>query len=129
MFALFAVMAAVAAPPEPSRFSDAEPPARFQGPTTVILQVTDQRGIDRICHPLFGKPPEGMRTDACQTGERVVMPDPCTFPKTDRYAAILCHELGHANGWSSRHERDPSEQRAEGGARPSSAGGATVRAR
>ena len=118
MFALFAVLAAVAAPPpEPALFSDAKPPARFQGPTTVTLQVTDQAGIDRACHPLFGKPPAGMKTDACQFGDRVVLPDPCTFPASDRYAAILCHELGHANGWSSRHEPDPSQARRQEPAR------------
>jgi len=113
VFALFAMLAALAAPPsEPALFSDAKPPVRFQGPTTVTLQVTDQAGIDRVCHPLFGKPPAGMKNDACQFADRVVLPDPCTFPETDRYAAILCHELGHANGWSSRHDRDPSEAHA-----------------
>ena len=131
MFVLLAALAALAEPSsEPARFSDARPPARFQGPATVTLQVTDQAGIDRVCHPLFGKPPAGMKTDACQFEDRVVLPDPCTFPESDRYAAILCHELGHANGWSSLHERDPSEQRAQAprGGTPR-VGGAAVRRR
>ena len=115
MFALFAVLAAVAAPSAPALFSDAKPPARFQGPTTVVLQVTDQAGIDRVCHPLFGKPPAGMKTDACHTGEKVVLPNPCTFPQSDGYARMLCHELGHANGWSANHE-DPSAGRASAAA-------------
>ena len=124
MFVVFAALAALApaSEPAPSMFTDARPPARYQASATVTLQVTDQAGIDRICHPLFGKPPEGMRTDACAIGERLVLPNPCTFPATDRYAAILCHELGHANGWSAMHERDgPETARAAG---PERAGGA-----
>ncbi len=95
--------AAALAPGEPTRFSDGRPPERFQGNTSVRLEVTDQAGIERACHPLFGAPPAGMQTQACQTGDRVIAPNPCTFPQTETYARLLCHELGHANGWASTH--------------------------
>jgi antirestriction protein ArdC len=44
-----------------------------------------------------------MKTNACATGERLVLPNPCAFGSNDRYAALLCHELGHANGWPPTH--------------------------
>lgn len=33
----------------------------------------------------------------------IVLPSPCAFP-WDAYAALVCHELGHVNGW--KHERE-----------------------
>jgi hypothetical protein len=33
----------------------------------------------------------------------IVLPNPCSFPWDD-YAALVCHEVGHVNGW--RHERE-----------------------
>ena len=33
----------------------------------------------------------------------IIIPNPCAFP-WDSYAALVCHELGHVNGW--RHERE-----------------------
>ncbi len=32
----------------------------------------------------------------------IIMPNPCMFPD-DPYARVLCHELGHNNGWPSDH--------------------------
>ena len=109
MYLVLAAAAALAMPPKPTPFSNGKPPARFQGHATVTLQVTDQQGIDAVCHALFGQPPANMKTDGCQTGERIILPNPCTFPETDRYAALLCHELGHANGWTMNHDYDVAE--------------------
>lgn len=98
------VIAAAPAPqPQISLYSDSAPPARFQGDATIQLQLSDQADIDRTCHPLFGQPPQGMKTDACEFGGRVVAPNPCTYPPSDAYAHMLCHELGHVNGWPPTH--------------------------
>jgi hypothetical protein len=88
---------------EVSLYSDARPPLRFQHPTLVRLQTANQPVIDRLCASRFGPAPAGMRTNACQIGGMVVAPDPCSFPETDTYAQILCHEIGHANGWPATH--------------------------
>ena len=72
------------------------------------VQRADQGEIQRVCEAKFGAPPAGMRTNACDTGERMVMPNPCNFPDTDRYAHLLCHELGHANGWPPTHGDFPT---------------------
>lgn len=87
----------------PSLYSDRTPPVRFQGDATVSLELSDQQGIDRRCHPRFGAPPAGMKTDACEMDGRVVAPNPCTYPDSDAYAHLLCHELGHVNGWPRTH--------------------------
>jgi len=84
-------------------YSDAKPPARFQGDVSVALEVRDQAGVSHECQARFGAPPPGMKTNACFTGKKVIMPNPCSFPQTETFAHILCHELGHANGWPSTH--------------------------
>ncbi len=114
---LFLAAAAAVVAPNSTPFSDGRPPGRFTGEATTLVQVTDQAGVNRACHPLFGAPPAGMKTDACFTGERMVLPNPCDFPE-ERYARMLCHELGHVNGWPSTHGDFDDVELAEG-ARPS----------
>lgn len=84
-------------------FTDARPPERFQSDAAFTVEVRDQKGINRVCHPLFGVPPAGMKTDACSTEGRVIMPNPCDFAETERYARMLCHEMAHVNGWPPTH--------------------------
>ena len=121
MFLVLAAAAALAMPPKPTPFSNGRPPARSQANATVTLQLADQAGIDAICHAAFGKPPANMKTDGCQLGDRIVLPNPCEFAETDRYAAMLCHELGHANGWTSLHEYDAADPTAADPRRPAAA--------
>jgi hypothetical protein len=87
----------------PSLYSNERPPERFQGNATIVLTTADQTGVDQACLAQFGPAPEGMKTDACETGGRIFAPNPCSFPETDLYARILCHEIGHANGWPATH--------------------------
>jgi hypothetical protein len=84
-------------------YSDGAPPNRYKRDQTVTLEFRSQAGIDQGCQSLFGKPPAGMKTNACFTGQKVIMPNPCDYPETETYAHMLCHELGHANGWPSTH--------------------------
>jgi hypothetical protein len=96
-------VAAITLAPNSTTISDARPPQRFHDDRTVTVQFTDQTGINRVCHPRFGAPPAGMKTNACATGKRVVAPNPCEFDQSDAYAHLLCHELGHMNGWPATH--------------------------
>lgn len=97
------IAAAAVLSSHPSYYSNQIPPARYQGDTTVQLQITNQSGIDQVCHKAFGAPPAGMKTDACEIDGRVIAPNPCAFAATDPYAKLLCHEIGHANGWPASH--------------------------
>ena len=103
MFTSLLAAAAVALTPNSSLYSDVTPPVRYQGDASVQLDVTSQSGIDQRCHPVFGEPPAGMKTDACEIGGRIIAPNPCSYPQSDAYAHLLCHELGHANGWPATH--------------------------
>lgn len=97
------LLAAAAIAAAPSYYSNQIPPQRFQHDTAVQLQLSGQNGIDRACHKAFGAPPAGMKTDACEIDGRVFAPNPCAFPQSDAYARLLCHEIGHANGWPASH--------------------------
>lgn len=94
-----ALIAAAAA----TLFTDARPPARFHDDVVFMLDVRDQAGIDAACHPRFGVPPRGMKTDACTLDGRVVAPNPCAFSQSERYARMICHEMAHVNGWPATH--------------------------
>ena len=98
-----AVVAAVLMAASSALFTDARPPERFQSPTRFVMEVRNQAAIDSICHPLFGVPPAGMKTDACAVEGRVIAPNPCDFAATERYARMLCHEMAHVNGWPPTH--------------------------
>jgi hypothetical protein len=95
--------ASIVLPAHSTPYSDARPPAVFQKDATVTLQLSSQARIDASCQAMFGKPPSGFRTNACASGHRLVMPNPCSYPDSDAYAHLLCHELGHANGWPPTH--------------------------
>ena len=86
-----------------SPYNDGRPPARFQGDVNVAMDIRDHAGVAKECQALFGTPPQGMKTNACYTGRKLIMPNPCSIPQTDAYAHMLCHEIGHANGWPSTH--------------------------
>lgn len=101
VFAAAAASAALA--PNSSLFSDARPPARYQAEATVTLKFAEQDQIDAACHPRYGVPPAGMKTDACATGRTIIAPNPCEYDETDRYAHLLCHEMAHVNGWPATH--------------------------
>jgi hypothetical protein len=103
VLSIAAVVAAAAVVAKPGLYNDGTPPKRFRHDATITVQLTDQPGINRDCQALFGKPPPGSKTNACYTGTKAIMPNPCDYPATDAYAHMLCHELGHANGWPSTH--------------------------
>jgi hypothetical protein len=98
-----AAVAAMLAAASAALFTDARPPVRFQDDAVFLVEVRDQRGINAECQLLFGVPPEGMKTDACTIDGRVIAPNPCDYSLTETYARMLCHEMGHVNGWPPVH--------------------------
>lgn len=95
-------LSASAEPNTHGQWWDGRPPDRFQAPTRTKLQTVVD--VQASCarhhrHPL----PDGAVIFACTYRGVVTMPNPCDFP-AERFAALLCHELGHVNGWSGNHE-------------------------
>lgn len=94
--------------PGSSYQDDGMPPARFRGNTAVILQTLTPAEVEKKCDD--GPPTCGYVTLACTVviqGKHdhtalMIMPNPCSSPD-DPYAVLLCHELGHANGWPDSH--------------------------
>lgn len=85
--------------------NDGMPPVRFQGDAAAVVVFTDRAGIDAAC----GIAPPPYRIIACHrtadNGVSVVfMPNACPTGNTEFYAKIMCHEMGHAQGWSGDHE-------------------------
>lgn len=74
-------------------------PVKFQANTSVTVIMTDQATIDAFC----GRPPIGWRKIACaeHLSRTIVAPNPCKF-KHEQYAAIMCHELAHIQGWKHK---------------------------
>ena len=66
------------------------PPAEYQGDVRAVIEFVAADKVSDRC---------GTAAMACG-GNPAVMPNPCRFNKDDPYARLLCHELGHVNGWS-----------------------------
>jgi hypothetical protein len=88
--------------PNSTYYSDSLPPARFRGDNSIKVRFSDQAGVDAVC----GKAPCNMVTLACTSVRRpqlMTLPNPCRYPTSDGYAQLVCHELGHLNGWPATH--------------------------
>ena len=99
LLAAASLMAAPTLAPNSTMTSDAWPPTRFQGDNAAAVLFVAPGLIDQLC----GKAPAGYKTEACQEGEVMVLPNPCGFPHDDDFARLSCHELGHRNLWPSSH--------------------------
>lgn len=89
----------------PTPYSDARPPARFQGSITMRMQFVAPSEVTTRCVAIGDDPPPcGYTWLACTMIERreSIFPNPCASPG-DPYADLLCHELAHANGWPATH--------------------------
>lgn len=79
------------------------PPARFQMDNTIIATFAKPELVQELCRK------HGQERDPLLIGCADVLPpsmrapNPCHFIDQS-YARAVCHELGHANGWSYKHE-------------------------
>lgn len=74
------------------------PPAHMRGDAMATVAFT--ANPERLC----GTPPAGMRIAGCLRpypggAHIMVVPNPCPYAATEPYARIVCHEMGHVNGW------------------------------
>src|SRR5690348_11399041 len=101
---LLASLAAIT--PDPENTNLLGIPPEYQHETVVVLHTVDTQGeINFIC----GKAPKGYKTLACnQDGTKLIyIPNPCLVPEAsnyDSYAHLLCHEIGHTEGWHHVNE-------------------------
>ena len=76
-------------------------PQRYQGDNSATVIFTSrQETMDGACTP---KKP-GLALACTLQKKTIIMPNPCLWPGNE-YAKLLCHEMGHVNGWSGDHEK------------------------
>lgn len=81
------------------------PPARYQGDATVSVSFASTRGVNDRCAQVVGQSPPGRHWGACHLSTGIIIfPNPCLYPDQP-YAKLMCHELGHANGWPADHPK------------------------
>lgn len=112
---LLAFLVAAAATPSPSpparhsgtltdvgRLAEIAPPERYRGDTFAIVLFGNQETVTKLCG---AADEQDYVKVACANGAPRIMvaPNPCQIAEVDLYAAILCHELGHLNGWAATH--------------------------
>ncbi len=96
--ALSPVTANAPAPPNSTPYSSGIPPVRHQRDNVAIVFFVSD--VSQLC----GKPDDPKYTTlACQHGEKLALPNPCKYAAFEFYARIVCHELGHRNGWPALH--------------------------
>ena len=75
------------------------PPLEFRNGTTFVIRPASRWQIKELCSEAAfacAESPSGV----------VNIPNPCLY-RDDNYARILCHEMGHINGW--RHDKAEAE--------------------
>lgn len=77
------------------------PPVEFRGNARVEIQFVDSANLSSSCGG-----GASLKMGCRSTRDGVIyMPNPCELvEQNQRYADVLCHELGHANGWAGDHE-------------------------
>lgn len=82
------------------------PPRAYQG-DAVATKVTFTKDPSSYCVSEGLDPSAAYNTQACaiisQSRKELVVPNPCL--SSGNYAKILCHEIGHINGWPANHSR------------------------
>ena len=103
LLALLVAACAVAA--TTSMVDSGYPPPKYQhdGIAAVTFFV-GQKKINSIC----GEAGPGYQTQACAfSGDRkLVLPNACDAEfEGQSFARLVCHEMGHLNGWPGNHPR------------------------
>ena len=70
------------------------PPPQFQGDRSVT--ITFVADADAACRKIKPDAHSG-EIYGCAIYSALILPNPCG--QTGAYADLVCHELGHANGW------------------------------
>jgi len=76
-------------------------PIAYRGPVQITVQFASTENVENLCGMITGG--RLRNVEACANEQVMILPDPCTYP--GRYAEVVCHELGHVNGWGPDHPR------------------------
>ncbi len=83
----------------------AEPAGRYRGDAAIWVEFVDAEKIGLRCAErgavAFGQPT--LNALSCSNSAMMTLPNPCSVVDGGWYADLLCHEMGHANGWAANH--------------------------
>lgn len=90
--------------PHATWYNTGSPPKRFQKDVKVMVYFQNPNIINRG-GGYHNRPFCGSTVFAYSDPDSKTMnlPNPCDYPQTDAYARLICHELGHINGWPAYH--------------------------
>jgi hypothetical protein len=84
-------------PDAPDALAQVAPPDRYMGDTAAVVIFSIQTVKDNCGDAALG-------CSGFSNGVPIIAaPNPCPLALRDLYAAILCHEIGHLNGWPATH--------------------------
>lgn len=84
------------------------PPERFTGDVEFVLKASNMEAVTAAC---------GRGYIGCMSETGVLtLPNPCLF--NDDYAKLVCHEMGHINGWAHGHGHGFQKKYPKEGLRP-----------
>lgn len=87
-----------------------QPPIQDQGDALAVVKFMPAAQMTSYCEKEGVPAGVYASISACTKGSYIALPNPCQWPLREAYAELVCHELGHVNGW--RHE-DPPEPAVE----------------
>lgn len=87
-------------------WTDRLPPERFQHDTYATTFFVGMPTLEALCSG--NSAPASVVVVGCTRtmnsgAQIIVLPNPCLLGKEDYYAQIVCHEMGHTEGWPADH--------------------------
>jgi hypothetical protein len=89
--------------PNATWYNTGSPPIRYQKDVTVTIHFQSPEKIDRDSQGPRSVCGSAVFAYTNANNKTMHMPNPCTYPQTDAYARLMCHEMGHVNGWPGYH--------------------------
>lgn len=91
--------------PQKTAYSSDWPPMRYRRDNGALVMFVSPELAVKMCGP--PEKPDQTRAGCGVMGDNGVwvlaILNPCLFPSDDLYALLVCHELGHINGWPADH--------------------------
>lgn len=86
------------------------PPEEYQGDNAAVALFVAPEAIEKLCGTAAGESQEIISCSGIDKNRTpiVILLNPCLMPPDDLYAGLVCHELGHINGW--KHADAPRAQ-------------------
>jgi hypothetical protein len=76
---------------------------RKNEPRTIAIEFVQPSGLTARCAERGALTGGGEGSAACRVGSLLTVANPCHVAQRSWYTEMLCHEMGHVNGWAANH--------------------------